>query len=204
MPSAKSDSTPENSDSVLPSWQGTMLLRRIGQGDEAAFESFYRLSSDRFYSLAIHWVSDEQMAREIVQDCYMRIWKTAERYDPVRSAPFTWSCMILRGICLDHLRKNKRNPLLLEDHDLTLDLTAPIQVDDLLFHQSVAGLRHAFSELTEDERKIINTALFDPRTVRQLAEHWKTPLPTVKTRIRRAMIKLRDLLRATTNLIVLL
>jgi RNA polymerase sigma-70 factor (ECF subfamily) len=204
MASAKSDPGPEDREPVLPAWQGAMLLRRIGEGDESAFESFYRLSSDRFYSLTIHWVRDEQLAREIVQDCYMRIWKIAKRYDPVRSAPFTWSCMILRGICLDHLRKNKRNPLLLEDHDLTLDLTAPMQVDDLLFHQSVASLHHAFSELTEDERSIVNAALFDPRTVRQLAEYWKTPLPTVKTRIRRAMIKLRDLIRATSNLIVLL
>jgi len=204
MSSAKSDPAPEDTQPVLPAWQGAMLLRRIGQGDEAAFESFYRLSSDRFYSLAIHWVRNEQIAREIVQDCFMRIWKTAERYDPARSAPFTWSCMILRGICLDHLRKNNRNPLLLEDHDLILDLTAPMQVDDLLFHQSVAGLRHAFSKLTEEERNIVNAALFDPRTVRQLAEQWKIPLPTVKTQIRRAMIKLRDLIRATSNLIVLL
>lgn len=204
MSSASSNATPENRDPVIPAWQGALLLRRIGEGDETAFESFYRLSSDRFYSLAIHWVRDEQLAREIVQDCYMRIWKTAERYDPARSAPFTWSCMILRGICLDHLRKQKRNPLLLEDHDLSLDLTAPMQVDDLLFHQSVAGLRQAFSELSDDERKILNAALFDPRTVRQLADQWKAPLPTIKTRIRRAMIKLRDLLRATSNLIVML
>jgi len=203
MPSNKPVPKNTTDDVTLPTWQGALLLRQIGEGNEAAFESLYRACSDRLYSMAIHWVRDEQMAKEIIQDCFMRIWKKAERYDPVRAAPFTWCCMLLRGICLDHLRKQKRNPLLLEDHDLTLDLTASVQVDDVLFHESVASLRHAFSELSDEERKVINAALFDPQTVRQLAEQWKTPLPTAKTKIRRAMIKLRDLLHATSNLIML-
>jgi len=204
MPSPDSPSPQKpTSQSALPPWQGALLLRQIAGENERALESLSRTCGDRFYSMALHWVSDEQMACEIVQDTLLRIWKTAHRYDPARSAPFTWCCMILRGICLDHLRKKKRRPILLDDYELTLDLTEEVQIDDLLFHESLSNLRHAFSHLSAEERHVINAAIFDPRTVRQLAEQWELPPEAAKSRIRRAMAKLRTLLRKTTNLLAL-
>lgn len=113
MPRESSSSGEPETATALPGWQGTMLLRGIANQKEESLEALYRACGDRFYSMALHWVRDEGMALEVVQDCFVRIWKKADRYDPARSAPFTWCCMILRGICLDHLRKNRRNPILL-------------------------------------------------------------------------------------------
>ena len=87
----------------------------VAERDERALEELYKVTSDRLYSMALHWLRDEGAAREAVQDCYLRIWKRAGRYDPARSQPFTWCVMILRGLCLDQLRKLRRVPRLAED-----------------------------------------------------------------------------------------
>jgi RNA polymerase sigma-70 factor (ECF subfamily) len=203
MPRESSSSGEPETATALPGWQGTMLLRGIANQKEESLEALYRACGDRFYSMALHWVRDEGMALEVVQDCFVRIWKKADRYDPARSAPFTWCCMILRGICLDHLRKNRRNPILLDDHELSLDLTTPTEFEDVLFHESVSRLNQAFAALSSEERRLLNSAVFDASTMRQLAEIWSLPLPTLKTKIRRAMIKLRDLLKSASNTITL-
>ncbi len=103
---------------LLPAWQGTHLLRRIADADEAALEALHRVLADRLFSMALHWLQDEGSAREALQDTFLRIWKNARNYDAARSNPFTWCCMILRGICLDTLRKRRRIPRLLEDFPL--------------------------------------------------------------------------------------
>lgn len=202
MPAESSSPGESAPATALPGWRGTLLLRGIAEGREDSLEALYRACGDRFYSMAVHWVRDEGMALEIVQDCFIRIWKKADRYDPARSAPFTWCCMILRGISLDHLRKNSRNPLLQDDHDLALDLASPTQVDDLFFHESLSRLREAFRQLNDDERRLINSALFDPGSTRQLAANWQIPTATAKTRIRRALLKLREILKTSANLLL--
>lgn len=186
-------------DSHFPVWRGVRLLRMVGERDEAALEDLYRSTGDRLYSMALNWLRDEGAAREAVQDCYLRIWKKAASYDPARSQPFTWCVMILRGLCLDQLRKAKRIPQLLEDaerdaHNFQQDHVRD-GVADLLFHDSVSHIRNAMAALTDDERTLTQTALFDPATNAQLASRWNIPVGTVKTRIHRAMEKLRQHLR---------
>lgn len=188
-------------DSHFPVWRGVRLLRRVGQRDEQALEDLYNATSDRLYSMALHWLRDEGAASEAVQDCFLRIWKKASNYDPARSQPFTWCAMILRGLCLDQLRKAQRIPKLIDDvtseTNFLQHATAQDGVADLLFHDSVSHVRTAIATLSQDEQNTINSALFDPATNAQLATRWNLPVGTVKTRIHRAMEKLRQLLRSS-------
>ena len=188
-------------------WRGVQLLWRIAEREEAALEDLCKATSDRLYSMALHWLRDEGAAREAVQDCYLRIWKKAATYDPDRSQPFTWCVMILRGLCLDHLRKARRFPQLLDDVVDGVDGAshflrhAPEQdgVADLLFHDSVSHVLTAVAALSKADQDLINSALFDPATNVQLATRWELPVGTVKTRIHRAMEKLRHLLRKSNT-----
>ena len=188
----------EQPDGHFPVWRGVRLLRRVADQDERALEDLYRATSDRLFSMALHWLRDEGRAREALQDCYLRIWKRAPHYDPARSQPFTWCVMILRGLCLDQLRKSRRVPRLAEDlsaPDFLQQATAQDGVADLLFHDSVSHIRAAVAALSAEDQALINSALFDPATNAQLASRWNLPVGTVKTRIHRAMEKLRRLLR---------
>lgn len=183
---------------VLPAWQGTRLLGRIAVGEEAALEALHHAIGDRLFSMAFHWLRDEGRAKEALQDTLLRIWKRAATYDAARSNPFTWCVMILRGICLDSLRKQRRVPTLLDDfpQDSCPSLRQPEDggMDDLLFHETARRVREALMSLDDTEREALEAALFDPASVRELAERWQQPLATAKTRIHRAMLKIRKLL----------
>lgn len=183
----------------LPTWQGTQLLSRIAKSDEKALEALHHAIADRLYSMALHWLRDEGTAREALQDTFIRIWKKAANYDAARSNPFTWCVMILRGICLDHLRKRRRVPRLLDDispfSGLLPSPNSSDGLDDLLFHETVTRVRAALLTLSTEEQTTIEAALFDPAGNRELSERWDIPLATTKTRIHRAMIKLRQLLK---------
>jgi RNA polymerase sigma-70 factor (ECF subfamily) len=182
----------------LPTWRGAELLRRIALQDETALESLYQAIGDRLFSMALHWLRDEGAAREALQDAFLRIWKKASNYDVARSTPFTWCSMILRGICLDLMRKRRRFPHLFDDLQSSSNLLPTLNIhdglDDLLFHDTVTRVREALRLLTAEDRETIEAALFDPAANRELAERWQLPLATAKTRIHRAMLKLRQLL----------
>lgn len=183
---------------ALPTWQGTHLLRRIALGEESALEALHHAIADRLFSMALHWLRDEGCASEALQDTFLRIWKKAGEYDAARSNPFTWCTMILRGICLDMLRKRRRIPRLLGDLSPDSDLLPRLAVhdglDDLFFHDTVRRVREAIATLTATERETLEAAIFDPAPNRELAERWQQPLAAVKTRIHRAMLKIRELL----------
>lgn len=183
---------------ALQARHGTQLLRRIASGEEAALEALHRAYADRLFSMTRHWLRDEGAAAEALQDTFLRIWRSANRYDPGRSHPFTWCVMILRGICLDHLRRGRRVPRLLDDlvprGRIEIDPPGEDGLEDLHFHDTVQRVRTALRRLSDEERMTLDAALFDPAGNHELAERWNLSHATVKTRIHRAMSKLRQLL----------
>lgn len=180
---------------ALPSPVGEQLLARIAGGEAEALESLYQLCGDRFYSMARHMVQDEGAAREITQACFVRIWRRASSYEAALSRPFTWCVMILRGLCLDHLRRTGRR-LAAADGDSPEEPVCPqAPLADLHLHETLQLVRRSLATLTAAEQEAVTTALFDPATCQDLAVRWRMPAGSVKTRIHRAMEKLRALLR---------
>lgn len=180
---------------ALASPAGELLLARIAQGEPAALESLYQLCGDRFYSMARHMVRDDGAAREMTQDCFVRIWQRAGSYDPGLSRPFTWCVMILRGLCLDHLRRiGRRLPSQAGDDPAEPSCPQP-PLADIHLHETLHLVRKSLASLTAAEQEAITAALFDPATCQDLAVRWRMPAGSVKTRIHRAMEKLRALVR---------
>ena len=139
---------------ALPAPVGEALLRRIAQGEAAALESLYQLCGDRFYSMARHMVHDDGAAREITQDCFVRIWQRAASYDPAASSPFTWSVMILRGLCLDHLRCIGRR-LPASSGEITAEVSCPqAPLADLHLHETLHLVRKCLATLTPQENGV--------------------------------------------------
>jgi RNA polymerase sigma-70 factor (ECF subfamily) len=178
-------------------WDGSWLLGRIARKDDEALEQLYRMWADRLYSMALHWLRDEGTAAEALQDCFLRIWKKAGDYDPSKGRGFTWAGMILRGICLDSMRRRKCRPKVWEDGGRGIALEMPsgtAGAEDLFFRDTVRQVREALDQLGGQENESIRAALFDPGTVEDHAARWGVPVATAKTRIFRAMEKLRSML----------
>ena len=178
-------------------WAGSWLLSRIAQQDADALAELYRMWGDRLYSMALHWIGDEGSAKEVLQDCFLRVWKKADSFDSSKSRGFTWCAMILRGLCLDLLRKRGRRAAVWQDWDLRPVMEVPARggVEDLYFRDTVARVRCALDQLDKSDAESIRLALFDPGTLQDHASRWDVPLGTAKIRVHRAMRKLRKLLK---------
>ncbi len=184
-------------DGRADAWDGTWLLTRIARHDPEALEELYRMWGDRLFSMALHWIGDEGAAREVLQDCFLRIWKRAGDFDSDKSRGFTWCAMILRGLCLDVLRRKRRRAAVWEDWGSMPALEVPDRggVEDLFFRDTVSRVRLALDQLDASEAESVRVALFDPATLEDHAERWGVPIGTAKVRVHRAMEKLRALLK---------
>ena len=114
----KAASNPINESATRPEATGTGhsreeflahgLLLRIADGDEPSLRELYELWATTLLGIAHRLIGDRFLAEEAVQDAFVRIWHRADRYDPAEGRPFVWAYSILRGICLDRLRRQGR------------------------------------------------------------------------------------------------
>ena len=184
-----------------PSASESALLGRIGAGDKTALQELYHLYSKPMYSYAFKVLGNEQDAEEVVQDAFVRYWKTAAKYDPSRSKPYTWAVLILRGICFDRLRQRNKlsHPPTIPDSEKSLAKLPDRSIESLAFRETAQQVRSALSLLEPEEKSCVELAVFGEFSHSGIAEKLGRPLGTVKSQIRRGMTKLRHLLRADDN-----
>lgn len=175
------------------------ILQRIAAGDDAAFAALYDRFSGRLYALALRILEDEQDARDALQEGFLYLWEKASNFDPTKSKAYTWSVMIFRHKAIDRLRSRRRRLKLADDaaNDLIeIDRFNPETGDELAAKaDDAAAVRRAMKSLPEEQRKSIEWAFFRGFTHHQLAEFFGQPLGTVKTNIRRGLLRLRDAMR---------
>ncbi len=174
------------------------LLEQIGQGDEDAFGLLYERFSSGLYSMALRIVGNETEAQDALQDAFTHIWKKAAAYDRTRSSPFTWAVMITRNRSIDRVRSRARVTRIVEkateefSHQLQADVES---ADAAEWREERARVRTALEKVTPDQREALELAFFSDLTHEEVAEKLNAPLGTVKARIRRVMIKLREILQ---------
>ena len=169
----------------------TEALLRTGQGDRSAFESLYRATSAKLFGVCLRIFPERHEAEEALQDAYLTIWNRAASFQPGRASPISWLVAVTRNRAIDRLRaagKAKFTPI--EDAAEIAD-TAP-RADAMLF---AAGeddqLQGCIQGLDGRDAHFIQSAFIGGATYLQLADAEGAPLATVKSRIRRALIKLR-------------
>ncbi len=173
------------------------LLTRVAQGEEPAFAELYDRFSTGLYSMALRMVNDAAEAEDVLQETFSHIWRKAATYDATRSSAFTWAVMILRHKAIDRLRVRQR---LQRTTDKAIDLNFFASVDDTsastpLQHELHARVRAALALIPEDQKQAIGLAFFTELTHEEIAAQLKQPLGTVKARIRRGLLRLREFVK---------
>lgn len=175
------------------------LLRMIAQAQENALGELYDRYSRLVFSMALNSTGDASLAEEITQDVYLRIWNKAETYDPQQGKVTTWIASITRYRAIDVLRRLSVRP---EGNRTTwaedegFDLPDPVDIEEEVeISQRKQYVRQAISALPADQRIALSLAFFQGYSHSEIAEILNEPLGTVKTRIRLAMQKLRQLLQ---------
>lgn len=173
--------------------ENAALLSRIAQGDEAAFARFYDQFAHGLYSLVYKILNDEKETEDVLQEGFAQIWKKAGTYDGTRSSAFTWAVMIMRNKAIDHIRSRQRQSRLVEEAALESSGDQEMQEDDgVSQNEKRAIVLAALGKIPADQRQAIDLAFFSGLTQMQIAEKLGEPLGTVKARIRRGLLKLRE------------
>jgi RNA polymerase sigma-70 factor, ECF subfamily len=174
------------------------LLGRIAAGEEAAFANLYDRFSPGLFSLVMKMVRDEKEAEDVLQEGFSHIWRRASTYDAARSSAFTWAVMIFRNKAIDHLRVRQRQQRttdrVTEEFAHGVDGTE-ITAEEVGQREESARVRSALGKIPDDQKAAIELAFFGGLTHEQISEKLGTPLGTIKARIRRGLLKLRDCLK---------
>ena len=174
------------------------LLRRIGQGDRRSFEELYERFSGVLFSTAYRVLNNQEAAEDVLQDVFIQIWEKAPLYDPARGKPMTWAVTLTRNKSIDRLRSTQRRNRL--NDDVERESQTFEQFDDRSSFDAVAQgetgklVRDAIQKLSKDQREAIELAFFSSLTQTEIAERLNVPLGTEKARIRRGMMRMRDVL----------
>lgn len=178
--------------------ENTELLSRIAKGDQTAFAAFYDRFSHGLYSLVFKILKDPRETEDVLQEGFAQIWKKAGTYDGTRSSAFTWAVMIMRNKAIDHIRSRQRQSRMVEEAAHELSHGGDVQEDEAVFHNEQRGIvRAALDKIPQEQRQAIDLAFFSGLTQMEIAEKLGEPLGTVKARIRRGLLKLRDYLDGT-------
>src|SRR5215831_6532712 len=167
-------------------------LGRIPAGDRAALQTVYRLTSAKLFGVCLRILGERGEAEDVLQEVYVTVWRKAADFDASRASPMTWLIAIARNRSIDRLRasRNTRNMDPIEAAAAIPDTTAGADsaVESM---QAQARLHGCLNELAQHERAALRGAFFDGSTYEDLAARMKVPLGTMKSWIRRALIKLK-------------
>jgi RNA polymerase sigma-70 factor, ECF subfamily len=170
----------------------TEALVRTGQGDRSAFESLYRATSAKLFGVCLRIFPERSEAEEALQDAYLTIWNRAASFQSGRASPISWLVAVTRNRAIDRLRAQGKAQYAPLDDAAEIADTAP-RADALVLAASEDQSLHGCIEgLEARDAHFIRSAFLGGATYAQLADAEDAPLPTVKSRIRRALIKLRD------------
>lgn len=177
------------------------LLHRIAAQDRQALAEFYDQTAAVLFSTAMRILGDTHEAEEVVQDVFVQIWNKAATFDAALGAPFHWALGITRNRSIDRLRARQRRSRVLEEMTQETGdqpVASPPQDEFALSEEELASVRSAVKSLPQDQRQAIELAFFGGLTHVEIAGALNEPLGTVKARIRRGMLKLRESLQAYT------
>ena len=172
------------------------LLARIAKGDRQALGSFYDRHSSLLYSLILRILNDAAEAEDVLQDVFLQIWNKAAAFDPALGKPLSWTVALTRNKALDRLRSFQRRLAALSKTEEAPSPAAATQADEFYRHEISSAVQEALCKLPSDQRQAIELAYFGGLTQTEISEQLQAPLGTVKARIRRGMLRLRDLLKA--------
>jgi RNA polymerase sigma-70 factor (ECF subfamily) len=172
-------------------------LVRVGTGDRAALRLVYQDSSAKLFGLLLRILKNRSEAEDVLQDVYVTVWRKAALFDPERASAITWMIAIARNRAIDRLRAGavSRRTAPLEEAAEAKD-ESPGALDMVVKAEQQARLGSCLGELEEKTSQAIRSAFLDGFTYEQLAERLCVPPGTMKSWIRRGLLKLRACLEA--------
>ncbi|MEU9865541.1 ECF RNA polymerase sigma factor SigK [Streptomyces sp. NPDC047971] len=175
------------------------VMQKVAHGDKQAFSVLYDALASTVFGIVVKVVRDRAQSEEVAQEVMIDLWRQAARYRPEAGSVTTWVATIAHRRAVDRVRSaqaaaDREQAQVAREHHTAFDEVAE-QVETRLESEQV---RRCMRGLTELQRQAVTLAYYRGLTYREVAEALRTPLPTIKTRMRDGLIRLRDCMGVTT------
>jgi RNA polymerase sigma-70 factor (ECF subfamily) len=170
------------------------LLAAVAKADEAAFERLYTATRAKLYGVVLRILRRQDLAEEVIQETYVKVWRNAAQFNPSVSSPITWMAAIARNRAIDIVRK--RSELSIEEEPEAMEVAAetPDPLARREMSEELRRLLECVGQLEPDRQKLVLLAYYNGWSREQLATKFETPVNTVKTWLRRSMMDIRECL----------
>ncbi|PHS06383.1 MAG: RNA polymerase subunit sigma [Blastopirellula sp.] len=167
------------------------LLARVQLGDRAAFASLYLATNAKLFGICLRILKQRPLAEEALQEVYVKIWYKADSYYQNRSKPITWMARVAHNHAIDRLRTQKPATIEL---DKVMDIADknPSPEQNTIAGDQNRKLADCLDELNEIHARAVKLAYLDGYTYEEIGANISTPVNTVKTWVRRSLLKLKD------------
>lgn len=174
------------------------LLLRVAQGDQRAFSDLYDHTASRVLGLIRRVLIDAAQSEEVAQEVFLEAWQSARRFDPNKGRALTWLLTMAHRRAIDRIRASQAS----HDRDTAVGIRDLPTAFDVVAETVEVRVEHervevAMKKLSDVQRQAVTLAYFGGLTQSELAAELGIPLGTAKTRLRDAMIRLRDELGVT-------
>ena len=174
------------------------LIAATAAADQAAFAALYDTTKRKLFGVALTVLRRRDLAEDVLQEAYIRIWRNASRFDPARGTAMTWMTTIVRNLAIEV----KRSPAAAATDDsalMVIPFNGRSALDEVEATDNSCSLRHAIQALDPLKRKLVVAAYIQGQSREQLAERFGAPVNTIKTWLRRAVLDMRAALEAEAD-----
>jgi RNA polymerase sigma-70 factor (ECF subfamily) len=167
------------------------LLAAVARGDVAAFEQLYGATRAKLYGVLLRILGRPELADEVMQEAYLKVWKMAVKFDPTIASPITWMVAIARNRAIDIVRK--KGELSIEDEPDALNVAAetPPPLARREMTEELKKLLSCLGKLDPEKQRIVLLAYYSGWSRDQLAKKLDIPVNTIKTWLRRSLLEIR-------------
>jgi RNA polymerase sigma-70 factor, ECF subfamily len=179
---------------MLTSAELVWLLAAVAKGDQAAFERLYGATRAKLYGIVLRILRRSDLANEILQETYLKIWSSADKFDPALASPITWMAPIARNRAIDAVRKRTETSM---EEEPEIMAVAAESVDPLArreMNEQLKRLLTCLGRLEPDRQRLVLLAYYGGLSRDQLAARFERPVNTIKTQLRRALADIRECL----------
>jgi RNA polymerase sigma-70 factor (ECF subfamily) len=166
-------------------------LRRTASGDRAALEEIYRSTSGKLLGVVLRILPDRQEAEDVLQDVYLTVWRKADMFDVERASPITWLAALARNRAIDRIRSRGGRSFVSDEVVAEQPDAAPLASEQLEAGEDAARLRACLEQLEQERAEAVRQAFFGGLTYETLAQRAGVPLGTMKSWMRRSLLRLR-------------
>jgi RNA polymerase sigma-70 factor, ECF subfamily len=179
---------------MLTSPELVWLLAAVAKADEAAFERLYQATRAKLYGVVLRILRRADLADEVMQETYLKVWSSAGQFNPALASPITWMLAIARNRAIDLVRRKSEMSIEEEPEAMEVAADTPDPLAKREMTEQLRRLLACMGRLDEERRRLVLLAYFSGWSRDQLAAEFDKPVNTIKTWLRRALFDIRECL----------